>query len=250
MTKRIMMSSFGVIKSGISGNISMIAAIATAVVIAAIPVSAIAESDDPAPPAQEQQTATAPPSPEPAEPVYEARARANGKSHIRVTWPKVEGADGYTVYRSSKPDRTGRKIYTTKSAFKRSYKDKKAAVHKKYWYTVKAWEKTGGRKKTLAVIEANGVKNVLKYKSSDEFKTYAYSGGGTTASGKKAKVGRVAVDPNIIKLGTWLYIEGYGLCQAADTGGAIKGQTIDLYMDSESECYDWGIRHKDVYILE
>jgi 3D (Asp-Asp-Asp) domain-containing protein len=243
-----MMSSFRVIKSDRRGNGSIIAAIAAAVVIAAIPASAIAESNDPAPPAQEQQTASAPAAP--AEPVYEARAKANGKSHIRVTWPAVEGADGYTVYRSSEPDKFGKKIHTTKKASKLSYKDTKAAVHKKHWYTVKAWKKTDGKKTTLAVIKANGVKNILKYKSSDEFKTYAYSGGGTTASGKKAKVGRVAVDPNVIELGAWLYIEGYGLCQAADTGGAIKGQTIDLYMDSESECYDWGVRHKDVYILE
>jgi 3D (Asp-Asp-Asp) domain-containing protein len=63
-------------------------------------------------------------------------------------------------------------------------------------------------------------------------------------------MGRVAVDPSVIDLGTWLYIEGYGLCQAADTGGAIKGNKIDLYMNSTSDCHQWGVRNKKVYVLE
>jgi 3D (Asp-Asp-Asp) domain-containing protein len=81
-------------------------------------------------------------------------------------------------------------------------------------------------------------------------KAYAYTGGGTTASGMKAAVGRVAVDPRVIPLGTWLYIEGYGLCIAADTGGDIKGKTVDLYMNSESECRNWGVRSVTCYVLE
>jgi 3D (Asp-Asp-Asp) domain-containing protein len=208
----------------------------------------------PAPSAQEVQASPAKaPAPEAkakAKPEYKATAKADGKSHIKVKWPKVKGADGYTVYRSTKKDKLGKKIYTSKKASKRSYKDKSPVINKKYWYTVKAWEKADGKKVTLAVIKSKKVKNALKYSSSFQVKTYAYSGGGTTASGKKAQVGRVAVDPRVIELGTWLYIEDYGLCQAADTGGAIKGNKIDLYMDSESECYEWGIRHKKVYILK
>ena len=60
-------------------------------------------------------------------------------------------------------------------------------------------------------------------------KATAYSGGGYCANGKRCKVGRVAVDPNVVPLGTWLYVKGYGFCQACDTGGAIKGKRIDLY---------------------
>jgi 3D (Asp-Asp-Asp) domain-containing protein len=184
-----------------------------------------------------------------AAPVYKARAKADGRSHIKINWSKVKNADGYTVYRSEKADKPGKKIYTTDKTSKKSYKDKTASVGKKYWYTVKAWKKVNGKRETIAVIKAKKVKNSLKYESSFQAKTYAYSGGGTTASGKRARVGRVAVDPNVIKLGTWLYIEDYGLCQAADTGGAIKGNKIDLYMNSTSDCYQWGIRHKQVYIL-
>ncbi|MDO4173228.1 MAG: 3D domain-containing protein [Eubacteriales bacterium] len=84
----------------------------------------------------------------------------------------------------------------------------------------------------------------------------AYSGGGTTASGMKAQVGRIAVDPSVIPLGTKLYITSadgtswiYGEAVAADTGGAIKGNRIDLYFNTESECNSFGRRSAKVYIL-
>jgi 3D (Asp-Asp-Asp) domain-containing protein len=86
-------------------------------------------------------------------------------------------------------------------------------------------------------------------KKSFSVKAYAYTGGGTTASGKKAGVGLIAVDPKVIPLGTVLYIEGYGVCVAADTGGNIKGRTVDLYMDSEKACRNWGKRSVTCYIL-
>jgi 3D (Asp-Asp-Asp) domain-containing protein len=162
----------------------------------------------------------------------------------------VDGASGYVVYRSNKASKRGKKVYSTNNASKKSWKDKKALVGKKYYYTVKAISKDDGKTSTVAVMKTKKVKNTLKYTESFTAKTYAYSGGGTTASGKPAKVGRVAVDPSVIELGTWLYIEGYGLCQAADTGGSIKGNKIDLYMSSFDECYDWGVRDKTVYILD
>jgi 3D (Asp-Asp-Asp) domain-containing protein len=186
----------------------------------------------------------------PMAPAYKAKAKADGRSHIKVSWSKVKDVSGYSVYRSTKSTKLGKKVYTAKKAAKKSWKDNNAAVDKTYYYTVKAWSKTDGKKKTVATIKTKKVKNALKYKDSFDAKTFAYSGGGTTASGKKARVGLVAVDPNVIKLGTWLYVEGYGLCQAADTGGAIKGKKIDLYMDSVAECYQWGVQEKQVYVLE
>ena len=54
--------------------------------------------------------------------------------------------------------------------------------------------------------------------------------GGKTATGRAARFGVVAVDPRFIKLGTRLYVEGYGIAIAADTGGAIKGpQRADIF---------------------
>ena len=72
-----------------------------------------------------------------------------------------------------------------------------------------------------------------------------------TASGMTTFVGMVAVDPDVIPLGTKLYIEGYGIAIAGDTGGAIQGNIIDLFFNSSSECYEFGRKHGlKVYILE
>lgn len=74
-------------------------------------------------------------------------------------------------------------------------------------------------------------------------------GNGITYTGMRAERGVVAVDPRVIPLYTRLYIEGYGPAIAGDTGGAIKGNRIDLCFDSLSEALDWGIRPVKVYVL-
>jgi len=81
-------------------------------------------------------------------------------------------------------------------------------------------------------------------------------GYGITASGMQARYGVIAVDPRVIPLGTRLYIEAadgswvYGEAIAGDTGGAIKGNKIDLFFNSRSECMSFGRRTAKVYILE
>lgn len=75
-------------------------------------------------------------------------------------------------------------------------------------------------------------------------------GNGITASGMAARHGVVAVDPKVIPLGTRLYIPGYGMALAADTGGAIKGNRIDLCMESYGEAISFGRRTVKVYIVE
>ena len=73
---------------------------------------------------------------------------------------------------------------------------------------------------------------------------------GLTFTGLRAERGIVAVDPTVIPLGTRLYIPGYGEALAADIGGAIKGNIIDLCFDSYEEAIEWGRQIVDVYILE
>ena len=74
-------------------------------------------------------------------------------------------------------------------------------------------------------------------------------GDGITASGIEAKHGIVAVDPNVIPLGTKLYIPGYGEALAADTGGDIVGARIDVVMEDYGEAMQFGRRTVEVYVL-
>ena len=79
-------------------------------------------------------------------------------------------------------------------------------------------------------------------------KAYSYTGGGRTAMGTRARVGEIAVDPKVIPLGTTVYIPGIGERRAEDTGGNIKGKTIDIYMSSKSACRKWGRRYITIYL--
>lgn len=74
-------------------------------------------------------------------------------------------------------------------------------------------------------------------------------GDGITATGIRARHGVVAVDPNVIPLGTRVYIPGYGEAIAADTGGDIIGNRIDVVLEDYGSAMQFGRRTVDVYIL-
>ena len=74
-------------------------------------------------------------------------------------------------------------------------------------------------------------------------------GSGIIVTGVIACHGIVAVDPRVIPLGTKVFIPGYGIAVAADTGGAIKGQRIDLCMESYHDAIQFGRRDISVYVL-
>ena len=79
---------------------------------------------------------------------------------------------------------------------------------------------------------------------------------GITRSGTQVRPGVVAVDPKVIPLGTKLYVKSldgsadYGFASAEDTGGAIKGNKIDLYYESPEVVRKFGRKNVLVYILE
>ncbi|NLT95145.1 MAG: hypothetical protein GXW85_06355 [Clostridia bacterium] len=81
-----------------------------------------------------------------------------------------------------------------------------------------------------------------------EASAYTHTGN-RTATGVYPQVGTIAVDPKVIPLGTRLWVEGYGYGIAQDTGSAIKGNKIDIFMDSRRECLKWGRRKVKVHIL-
>lgn len=65
---------------------------------------------------------------------------------------------------------------------------------------------------------------------------------------RNAKV--IAVDPNVIPLGSKVYVEGYGYATAEDIGGAIKGNRIDLHVPTKKEAYSWGRQSVNITILD
>ncbi|WP_308637012.1 ubiquitin-like domain-containing protein [Paenibacillus silvisoli] len=95
---------------------------------------------------------------------------------------------------------------------------------------------------TLTAYSA-GVASTGKSKSHPQY--------GITASGARVSEGRtIAVDPKVIPIGWWVYIEGIGFRRAEDTGSAIKGNKIDVYFDSESYADKFGRkRGYTVYVL-
>ncbi|PFJ49349.1 cell wall-binding protein, partial [Priestia megaterium] len=77
---------------------------------------------------------------------------------------------------------------------------------------------------------------------------------GTTATGVNLKSNPnqrvIAVDPSVIPLGSKVYVEGYGQAVAADTGGAIKGNRIDVFVSSDSAAQDWGRRSVKITVID
>ncbi|NSW82019.1 MAG: peptidoglycan-binding protein [Syntrophothermus sp.] len=109
-----------------------------------------------------------------------------------------------------------------------------------------------------SVVSSRGGSEPMRYIQVLDMKATGYCpcnqcnypwGGRPSALGLPLQRGIAAVDPTVIKLGTRLYVEGYGEAIAADTGGAIKGNRIDLCFDTHSEALDWGIQNVKVYVL-
>lgn len=107
-------------------------------------------------------------------------------------------------------------------------------------------------------VDENGAP--LSYKKVMTFKATAYtsSAGAKCSTGVSAKVGNIAVNPNVIPYGTKMYIVSddgkyvYGYAVAADTGAFAKRNPymVDLYFNTKSECASFGVRNVKIYILE
>ena len=85
----------------------------------------------------------------------------------------------------------------------------------------------------------------------DHVLTFYTHTGNRTASGVYPKAGRtVAVDTKRIPHGTVLYIEGVGLRIAEDTGGDIKGNRLDVFVDTKEEAIQKGVKKARVHVIK
>lgn len=108
------------------------------------------------------------------------------------------------------------------------------------------------------IVLATG--EILTYTHAQEFKATAYTSwiedvGNITATGTLARVGAIAVDPDLIPYGTRMFIvtnDGkyvYGIATAEDCGGGVNGSHVDLFFDTVSECWQFGVRQCTIYFL-
>lgn len=76
--------------------------------------------------------------------------------------------------------------------------------------------------------------------------------GDVTFSGLPADTGVIAVDPNVIPIGSLVWVEGYGYAIAADTGNRdyIGGNRIDIFLQSEEQAMQWGVKTVRVKIIQ
>ena len=100
---------------------------------------------------------------------------------------------------------------------------------------------TAGRSAPSVTAPATGTRSLV-------VDAVAYHLPGHTASGLPVGVGVIAVDPNVIPLGTRLFVPGYGPAVAADVGSAVRGNIIDLWMPSTKDALTWGRRTVTVTI--
>jgi 3D (Asp-Asp-Asp) domain-containing protein len=86
--------------------------------------------------------------------------------------------------------------------------------------------------------------------SASAYSAYDPGNSSYTSQGHLLRHGLVAVDPNVIPLGTRLFIPGYGFAIADDVGGNIQGNRIDLAFDSHGEAMQFGRQSVTVYIYD
>lgn len=115
-------------------------------------------------------------------------------------------------------------------------------------------KKTTKKKKKKTSSKKTNWSDTHKYLGTFTITAYNYDEGDgenyQTAGGyKPTPYYTVAVDTNIIPLGTKLYIEDIGVVQAQDTGSAINGYDIDLHIGYDY-CNSFGIKHKKVWIIK
>ena len=169
---------------------------------------------------------------------------------------KVDAASTYVKATANLNVRQGASTkYKSIGKLKKGQKVKLLASKSK-WYKVQYTKnKTGWCYKShlekVSSKNSNNTNSSRPVKKTLRVKAYAYTGGGYTSTGTKARYGTLAVDPRVIPYGTKVYIKELNeVFTAEDCGGGIKGNKIDIYMNSQSACNNWGVRTITLQILK
>ena len=142
------------------------------------------------------------------------------------------------------------------------YKNKSVTIldSKGNWYKInfngkqgwvsKNYIKVGGNNTSQSSSQNNSNNSQSNVVRTMKVEASAYTGYSTTSTGQKPVWGTIAVDPKVIPYGTKVYIPQFGRTFIANnTGGAIKGNKIDIFMNTKKECYNWGRRTIEIQIL-
>ncbi|MEH6890971.1 3D domain-containing protein [Bacillus sp. JJ864] len=112
----------------------------------------------------------------------------------------------------------------------------------------------GTKEEEHILSDAEGVVANEFYVQATAYSPYCGGCQGVSAGGYNYKANPnmklIAVDPRIIPLGTKVWVEGYGYAVAGDTGGAIKGNRIDVLMPTESQAEAWGRKQVKIKVLQ
>lgn len=154
---------------------------------------------------------------------------------ISVNFRKEPSLDSSVYYTLDKMDKVD--IIEKEGDWAKIRKDEKTG----YVYTKYVSEKKDDIEVSSMSLENSNKMNV---------KATAYAGDVITSTGTVPKWGTIAVDPTIIPYGTKVYIPKFDkVFIAEDTGSAIKGNKIDIFMDTQDDCKAWGVKDLEIYIL-
>lgn len=76
-------------------------------------------------------------------------------------------------------------------------------------------------------------------------------GGAYAYNGERLRDGHIAADFKVLSLGTKVYIPQFNkVFTVVDTGSAIRGNKIDIWMPTKKQCFEWGVRSIEIYVLQ
>ena len=108
-------------------------------------------------------------------------------------------------------------------------------------------------KPTFETINGKEVARTMRV-SATAYTAFCYCCSGITATGINLRANPnlkvIAVDPRVIPLGSRVWVEGYGEAIAGDTGGAIKGNRIDVFINNTNRAYAWGRKMVTIKVLK